>query len=92
MTEKERVLSILDKYKLKAKKSFGQNFLINDGIIKRIIKIRMVCSLDGLALTMVMMQHSMIVTDVNVVNTSVRCILVAYVMNVIPQYSSAKQT
>ncbi|MDY5649599.1 MAG: 16S rRNA (adenine(1518)-N(6)/adenine(1519)-N(6))-dimethyltransferase RsmA [Candidatus Enterosoma sp.] len=46
MTEKERVLSILDKYKLKAKKSFGQNFLINDGIIKRIIKSLDISSFD----------------------------------------------
>lgn len=38
MNEKERVLNLLDKYQLKAKKSFGQNFLINDGIINRIIK------------------------------------------------------
>ena len=46
MTEKERVLSILDKYKLKAKKSFGQNFLINDGIIKRIVKSLDISSFD----------------------------------------------
>lgn len=38
MTEKERIKSLLLEYGLSAKKSFGQNFLINEGIINRIIK------------------------------------------------------
>ncbi len=38
MTEKERVKGLLTEYNLVAKKSFGQNFLINEGIINRIIK------------------------------------------------------
>ncbi len=37
MTEKERVQKLLAEYGFTAKKSFGQNFLINEGIIKRII-------------------------------------------------------
>ena len=37
MTERERVINILKNKKIFAKKSFGQNFLIDDGIIKRII-------------------------------------------------------
>ena len=38
MNEKERVQSLLKENGLVAKKSFGQNFLINDGIIRRIVK------------------------------------------------------
>ncbi len=38
MTEKERIKSLLSEYGLSAKKSFGQNFLINEGIINRIVK------------------------------------------------------
>lgn len=37
MTELERISTILKEYGLNAKKSFGQNFLTNDGIIKRIV-------------------------------------------------------
>ena len=37
MTELERINSLLKENGLVAKKSFGQNFLINDGIIKRIV-------------------------------------------------------
>ena len=37
MGEKERVSSLLKEYGFAAKKSFGQNFLINEGIIKRIV-------------------------------------------------------
>lgn len=37
MTEKERIKSVLFQYGLSAKKSFGQNFLVNEGIINRII-------------------------------------------------------
>lgn len=46
MSEKERILDLLNKYNLKAKKSFGQNFLINDGIINRIVKSLDVSSFD----------------------------------------------
>lgn len=46
MSEKERILDLLNKYNLKAKKSFGQNFLINEGIINRIIKSLNVSSFD----------------------------------------------
>ena len=35
MNEKERVQSLLKENGLVAKKSFGQNFLINDGIIRK---------------------------------------------------------
>ena len=38
MTEKERIKNLLFEYGLSAKKSFGQNFLINEGIINRIVK------------------------------------------------------
>lgn len=38
MTELERISKTLKEYGLSAKKSFGQNFLINEGIIKRIIE------------------------------------------------------
>lgn len=37
MTELERIQTLLKEYGLYAKKSFGQNFLINEGIIRRII-------------------------------------------------------
>lgn len=37
MTEKERVHGLLKEYGYAAKKSFGQNFLIDSGIIRRII-------------------------------------------------------
>lgn len=37
MTELERINNLLKENGLVAKKSFGQNFLINDGIIKRIV-------------------------------------------------------
>lgn len=37
MTEKERVHNLLKEYGYYAKKSFGQNFLIDSGIIRRII-------------------------------------------------------
>ncbi len=37
MTEQERISNLLKENGLVAKKSFGQNFLINDGIIRRII-------------------------------------------------------
>ncbi len=37
MTEKERVHNLLKEYGYAAKKSFGQNFLIDSGIIRRII-------------------------------------------------------
>lgn len=37
MTEQERISNLLKENGLTAKKSFGQNFLINDGIIRRII-------------------------------------------------------
>lgn len=37
MSELERINTILKEYGLNAKKSFGQNFLINEGIIKRIV-------------------------------------------------------
>lgn len=37
MTELQRIQNILKEYGLFAKKSFGQNFLINEGIIKRIV-------------------------------------------------------
>ena len=46
MNEKERVLSLLKEYNLYAKKSFGQNFLINDGIINRIFKSLEASSFD----------------------------------------------
>lgn len=46
MSEKERIFEILNKYNLKAKKSFGQNFLINEGIINRIVKSLNVSSFD----------------------------------------------
>ncbi len=38
MGERERVKDVLYKYGLSAKKSFGQNFLVDDGIIRRIVK------------------------------------------------------
>lgn len=38
MNEQQRIQSLLDRYQLSPKKSFGQNFLINDGILNRIIK------------------------------------------------------
>jgi 16S rRNA (adenine1518-N6/adenine1519-N6)-dimethyltransferase len=38
MTEKERVHALLKEYGYYAKKSFGQNFLVNEGIIKRIVE------------------------------------------------------
>lgn len=37
MTELERIQNLLKEYGLYAKKSFGQNFLINEGIIRRIV-------------------------------------------------------
>lgn len=37
MNELERIQTLLKEYGLYAKKSFGQNFLINEGIIKRIV-------------------------------------------------------
>lgn len=37
MTERERISKLLKEYGFIAKKSFGQNFLINEGIIKRIV-------------------------------------------------------
>lgn len=37
MTELQRIQNILKEYGLYAKKSFGQNFLINEGIIKKIV-------------------------------------------------------
>ncbi len=37
MTENERIQNILKENGLTAKKSFGQNFLINEGVIKRIV-------------------------------------------------------
>lgn len=37
MNEKQRVESLLKEYGYSAKKSFGQNFLINEGIIKKIV-------------------------------------------------------
>lgn len=37
MTEKQRIESLLKENGLYAKKSFGQNFLINEGIIQRIV-------------------------------------------------------
>ena len=37
MTELNRIQTLLKEYGLYAKKSFGQNFLINEGIIKRIV-------------------------------------------------------
>lgn len=46
MNEKERILDLLNRYDLKAKKSFGQNFLINDGIISRIVKSLDISSFD----------------------------------------------
>ena len=38
MSEKERVHRLLKAYGYEAKKSFGQNFLINEGIIRRIVE------------------------------------------------------
>ena len=38
MSERDRVKDVLYEYGLSAKKSFGQNFLVDDGIIRRIIK------------------------------------------------------
>lgn len=38
MTELQRIQSLLKEYGLYAKKSFGQNFLINEGAIKTIVK------------------------------------------------------
>ncbi len=38
MGERERVKEVLYKFGLSAKKSFGQNFLVDDGIIRRIVK------------------------------------------------------
>lgn len=38
MTERERTKTILKEYGFTAKKSFGQNFLVDDGIIRRIVK------------------------------------------------------
>ncbi len=46
MTEQERIKSLLDTYHLSPKKSFGQNFLINDGILDRIVKGRQVENYD----------------------------------------------
>lgn len=37
MSEKDRVLNLLDRYKLSAKKSFGQNFLIDEGVLNKIV-------------------------------------------------------
>ena len=37
MTEKNRISNLLNEYGFTAKKSFGQNFLINEGIINRIV-------------------------------------------------------
>ncbi|MFA6861920.1 MAG: 16S rRNA (adenine(1518)-N(6)/adenine(1519)-N(6))-dimethyltransferase RsmA [Bacilli bacterium] len=37
MNEKQRIEGLLKEYGFTAKKSFGQNFLINEGIIKRIV-------------------------------------------------------
>ena len=37
MTELNRIQTLLKEYGLYAKKSFGQNFLINEGIIRRIV-------------------------------------------------------
>ena len=39
MNEKERVQSLLKENGLVAKKSFGQNFLINDGIIRTMLVV-----------------------------------------------------
>ena len=46
MTELERITNLLKEYGLYAKKSFGQNFLINEGIIKRIVNKMDVDSFD----------------------------------------------
>lgn len=46
MTEQGRIQSLLDTYGLSPKKSFGQNFLINEGILNRIVKGRNVDSFD----------------------------------------------
>ena len=46
MTEQGRIQSLLDTYGLSPKKSFGQNFLINEGILNRIVKGRNVASFD----------------------------------------------
>lgn len=46
MTEAERIQTILKEYGLYAKKSFGQNFLINEGIIRRIVNKMDIDSFD----------------------------------------------
>ena len=38
MTERERTRNLLKEYGFTAKKSFGQNFLVDDGILNRIVK------------------------------------------------------
>lgn len=38
MNEKQRIEALLKEYGLSAKKSFGQNFLINEGVIHRIVE------------------------------------------------------
>lgn len=38
MTERERERALLKEYGFSAKKSFGQNFLVDDGLIRRIVK------------------------------------------------------
>lgn len=47
MTELERIQNLLKEYGLYAKKSFGQNFLINEGIIRRIVNGMDVDSFDS---------------------------------------------
>lgn len=46
MSELNRIQTLLKEYGLYAKKSFGQNFLINEGIIKRIVEKMDVDSFD----------------------------------------------
>lgn len=46
MSELERIQGLLKEYGLAAKKSFGQNFLINEGVIKAIVKGMDVSSFD----------------------------------------------
>ena len=46
MTERERTKELLREYGFAAKKSFGQNFLVDDGIIRRIVDGMDVSSFD----------------------------------------------
>lgn len=48
MTEQERINDLLKSNGLVAKKSFGQNFLINEGIIKRIVNGMDVDTIDNI--------------------------------------------